>query len=99
MTRLQEQIDELELLESVFSAPGEFQIEDRASYEQAEAYLKQLAPDPPKYLSCRLCILINAHQCSDDEGSDSEDCSNSENAGTDPLTSYSVTISVRLGIR
>lgn len=96
MTRLQEQLEELELLESVFSGPGEFQIEDRLSHERAQAYLGQLTSDPPKNLSCRLVVPINAHQESDDEGSGDED---GPRAGAEPLISYSVTISVRLGTR
>lgn len=93
MTHLQEQLDELDLLESVFSAPGEFDIEDRASKEKAETFLKQLAPDPPRHVSCKLCIPVNAHHASGDESSDDEDCS----AATEHA--LSVSISVRLDNR
>ena len=96
MPRLQEQLDELELLQSVLSSPGEFEIEDRASHEQAEAYVNGLTPDPPKFLSCRLCVLINAHQDSDDEsaGCDDERASSGNSAGE-----HSISISVRLASR
>lgn len=93
MTHLQEQVDELDLLESVFSSPGEFEIQDKASYQQAEAYLKQLSPDYPKAISCRLCIPISAHQPSGDEDSDEE------GEETQALPSYSIDISVRLSSR
>lgn len=67
MTHLQEQLDEFELLESVFSAPGEFEVEDRASHSQAAAHIQQLTPDIPKSLSCVLNIPINAHLDSEDD--------------------------------
>lgn len=92
MTRLQEQVDELALLESMFSCLGEFQIEDQDSQEQAEAFLRRLAPDPPKCLSCRLCISTSAHQGSDVE----EDCSDD---GAGPSSSFTIHISVRLPSR
>lgn len=91
MTHLREQVEELELLESVFSAPGEFQIDDTASYERAQAYLKQQTSDPPKNLSFQLVLPINAHQDSDEE----EDC---PRARVDPVV-YSIAISIRLGVR
>ena len=96
MTRLQDQLDELDLLESVFSAPGEFEIEDRESKEKAEAFVNQLTSNPPGYLSCRLCIPVSAHHDSGDEGSDVEEGADSGGASAD---SYSVNISVRLSSR
>lgn len=99
MTRLQEQLDELDLLESVFSAPGEFEIEDRESKEKAEAFLNQLTSNPPGHLSCRLCIPVNAHHDSGDEGSDVEDNADSKGASGEHGHSYSVNISLRLSNR
>lgn len=94
MTHLQEQVDELGLLESVFSSPGEFEIQDKASHQQAEAYLEQLTPHPPQYLSCLLCIPIKPHQHSDDEVSSDGECEAS--VGNVGEESYSINISVRL---
>lgn len=99
MPRLQDQLDEVALLESMFSAPGEFQIEDRISHEQAEAYVNHLTPDPPKCLSFRLCVPINAHHYSDDEGSSDDEGASCANAESEPLVSHSVRISVRLPSR
>lgn len=59
---LEQQVDELELLQSIFSAPGEFQVDDQSSYDQVSAFLKDLAPDTPGRLSCKLHIPIDAHQ-------------------------------------
>ena len=87
--RLQEQVDELGLLESMFASPGEFEVEDRESYQQAEAYLQKLAPRPPNSLSCKLCVPINAQQDSDEEEVGGGD------AGA-AVSPYSITISIRL---
>lgn len=65
---LEQQVDELEFLQSMYSAPGEFKIEDQASYQQAVAHLQHLTPDAPKVLSCSLHIPIDAHQDTGDEG-------------------------------
>ena len=61
-TNLEQQVDELELLQSMFSAPGEFQIEDQATFDQASAFLRDLTPASPGRLSCSLHIPIDAHQ-------------------------------------
>ena len=66
-TNLEQQIDELEFLQSMYSAPGEFKIEDQVSYQQALAYVQQLTPEAPKTLSSSLNIPVNAHQDSEDE--------------------------------
>jgi len=92
MTHLQEQWDELCLLESMFSSPGEFEIQDKASYQQAEAYLQQLTFDPPKYLSCLLRIPISSHQQSDEEADSDEEA---EASGKTELV-RSVNVSMRL---
>ena len=93
MTHLQDQTDELELLESMFSSPGEFEIEDRSSHEQAAAYLQHLTPDPPKTLSCVLHIPVNAHQDSDDEDIDDDDESVSRSVLP---AAHTINISLRL---
>ena len=89
---LQEHLDELGLLESMFSSPGEFEIENSAPYKQAEDYLQQLAPRPPNSLSCRLCIPISAQQDSDEE--EGEEGAEAERILSAPP--YSVTIAIRL---
>jgi hypothetical protein len=66
-TNLEQQIDELEFLQSMYSAPGEFKIEDQVSYQQALAYVQQQTSEAPKTLSSGLHIPINAHQDSDDD--------------------------------
>ena len=88
---LQEQVDELGLLESMFSAPGEYEVSDIESLQQAEAYLEQLSPTPPNSLSCKRCIPINANQDSDEEGDPAEAAAQA--------SPYSITISIRLPCR
>lgn len=108
MAHLQEQLEELELLESMFSYPGEFQIEDSASYDLAAAFVKNLAPDPPKCISCRVNIPIDARHDTDDEVDDDNDAedeggdkSKEEAAekGKEEVTSHTVNISLRLPTR
>ncbi len=50
-SNLLEQIDEIELLQSVYSKPGEFKIEDEAALSQARAFLCGVSPTPPVSLS------------------------------------------------
>lgn len=88
---LEQQLDELDFLQSMYSAPGEFRIEDQGAYQQALAYTKLLSPDAPKLLSSSLHILINAHQDSEDE--EEEDGEKAQEAEK-PLQ-YSVHISIR----
>ncbi len=94
MTHLQDQVDELDLLESVFSSPGEFEIEDRCSHDQALRYLSDSAPHPPKTLSCILNIPINPHQDSEDE--DDDDDGGASGGGQCAESSYIISISIRL---
>ena len=58
---LEQQVDELELLQSIFSVPGEFQIEDHASFESVSLFLKDLTPGIPGRLNYSLHIPIDAH--------------------------------------
>ena len=48
MSRLEEQLEELEVLQAI-----EFEIEDRSSYDKAVRYVKKLSLEPPKIL----CLL------------------------------------------
>ena len=73
MSRLEEQLEELEVLQAMFFSPGEFEIEDRSSYDKAVRYVKKLSLEPPKILSCKLRLLVNANQDSDEEGDEDED--------------------------
>lgn len=88
---LEQQIDELEFLQSMYSAPGEFKIEDQASYQQALAYVQQLAPEAPKTLSSSLLIPVNAHQDSEDEDEETR-----EPAAENTTIQHYVDISIRM---
>lgn len=88
---IQHQLDEIELLQSMYSSPGEFLIEDEASYEQAVAFNRQLCVHPPKGLSYKLCVLTNTHRDSDEEEE------NAQSVATD--TQRSLELAVRLGNR
>ena len=82
-------MDELEFLQSMYSAPGEFRIEDQSSYQQAVAYVQRLTPDAPKILSSSLHIPINAHQ-------DSEDEDEVPDGAVNKTVEYNVDISIRM---
>lgn len=58
MENLQAQLDEIELLQSMYSAPGEFSIVDSASYEQTLAYCQQLVAEPAQSLSFALTLIL-----------------------------------------
>ena len=90
-SNLEQQIDELEFLQSMYSAPGEFKIEDQASYQQALAYVQQLTPEAPKTLSSSLHIPVNAHQDSDDEDEETR-----ESAAENVTIQHCVDISIRM---
>ena len=91
---LRQQVDELEFLQSMYSAPGEFKIEDEYSYQQAVAYvsLGQHANGAPKTLSCSLHIPISAHQDSDYE----YDAEAGEASAPKRSLQYNVDISIRI---
>lgn len=56
---IEQQLDELELLQSVFSQPGEFTTEE-SSLEHARAWVRRLTPDAPTTrLSCTLHLTVN----------------------------------------
>ena len=101
MAHLQEQLEELEVLESMFSSPGEFKIEDRASYDQAIASLSNLAMQPPKCLVCSVCISIKHYDSEEDDSEEEEGHAIGGVAGKrrDAITTHSVKISFRLPTR
>ena len=81
MSHLQEQLDELEVLEAMFSSPGEFEIEDRDAYDRAQAFVKELVSKAPAGLSCRLHISVSTDsRDSDDDEEGDEDFSSAESA-------------------
>lgn len=93
-TNLEQQIDELEFLQSMYSAPGEFKIEDQVSYQQALAYVQQVTPEAPKTLSSSLHIPVNAHQDSEEE-----DEVAGELAAESTIVQYYIDISIRMSNR
>ena len=54
--RCEQQVDELELLQSVFSQPREFTVGDEAAIVQVKAFLQDLTPSPPPSLSCTVAL-------------------------------------------
>ena len=40
MSRLEEQLEKLEVLQAMFFSPGEFEIEDKSSYDKENSLLK-----------------------------------------------------------
>lgn len=104
-SNIEQQLDELEFLQSMFSAPGEFKIEDQSSYQQAVDYTQRCAVVPiPKALSCSLHIPINAHQDSEDEADEADDNMDVNNeaeearavAASGMSFQYNVDISIRI---
>ena len=60
MSPLEEQLEELEVLQAIVFSPGEFEIEDRSSFDKAVTYVKKLSLEPLKILSCKLRLLVSA---------------------------------------
>ena len=58
---LEQQIDEFELLQSMFSGPGEFQVDDEASYDQVTAFLRDLTPHTPGRLRFTVHIVVDTY--------------------------------------
>ena len=91
---LEQQIDEFELLQCMFSGPGEFQVEDESSYDQVIAFLRDLTPHSPGRLSFSVHILIDAqHQPLDSE---SELSSRDGSPAESKAVQHTVDISFRL---
>lgn len=65
--RLEQQLDELELLQSVFSEPGEFHTDDQAVVDHATAYVKGLTDETPNRLACGVHLTVDAVSGKDDE--------------------------------
>ena len=66
---LEAQINEIELLQSVYSQPGEFKIEDEDAYLLAEAFINGSALSPPNTLSFTVHLRIMDEE-EDHEGND-----------------------------
>lgn len=65
---LEQQLDELELLQSVFSQPGEYTT-DQASVAHASAWLRRLTEDAPSSrLSCTLHLSVDATNTDEQDG-------------------------------
>ena len=90
---IEQQLDELDLLQSVFSQPGEYTTDDQTVLERAMARVKRLTDQPPVgRLSCSLHLLVDVHSRDDDgEGVGSDTTSPGPTA-----TQCSVDISMRL---
>lgn len=86
----QAQLDEIELLQSMYSSPGEFHIEDSVSYERTLAYCGQLAPEPAQSLSFGLTLTLTRLDSDSEQGAVASTCTSPEH----PLE-----IGVRLDIR
>ena len=56
--RCEQQLDELELLQSVFSQPGEFTLGDEDAIAQVKAFLQNLTPSLPPSLSCTVSLTV-----------------------------------------
>jgi len=65
--RLEQQLDELELLQSVFSEPGEFHTDDQTVVDHATAYVKGLADEVPNRLACGVHLTVDAVPDKEDE--------------------------------
>ena len=94
MSHLKEQLEELEVLQAMFSSPGEFE----NSYDKAVTYVKKLSIEPPKILSCELRLLVSANQDSDEEGDEDEDVLKLAQAESLPVT-HEADVSLRLPAR
>ena len=71
---LEQQLDELDLLQSVFSQPGEYTT-DQAAVAHANSWLRRLTEDAPVgRLSCKLHLSVDATNTDEDgEGDASRD--------------------------
>ena len=88
-SRLEQQLDELALLQSVFSEPGEFLLDDQAVYDHATAFVRQLTNDVPHRLSCSLHLEVEV-----DLGHENEEATAC--ASSDQRTHCNVVITMRL---
>ena len=66
MSRLEEQLEELEVLQAMFFSPGEFEIEDKSSYDKAGRLSRRSSLESPKILSLKFRLLVSAKQDSDE---------------------------------
>ena len=93
---LEQQLDELDLLQSVFSQPGEYTTDDRAVLDHATACVKRLTSHPPDgRLACSLHLAVDARVVRADK--DEPDVGVSDAVSCDGTTTqYSVDVSMRL---
>ena len=71
--RVEQQLDELELLGSVFSQPGEFTA-DQVALEGATAWVRRITEDPPSVrLSCNLHLAVETREYEGERDEDGEE--------------------------
>lgn len=94
---LEQQLDELDLLQCVFSQSGEFNTDDQAVWDQATAFVKRLTSQPPRgRLSCSLHLQVSVPM-QEDEGDEGACAGNSEAISCDaPEAQCKVDICMRL---
>ena len=95
---LEQQLDELELLQSVFSQPGEYTTTDQTSVDYVTAWIRGLTSDPPvSRLSCVLRLSVDAIHSEEGDEHCAEDgaAASSGPTGTIPVQ-CSVNISITL---
>lgn len=57
-SNLEQQLDEIEILQSIYSQPGEFTIENMESYTALKRYLNENQPDQPSPIECTIHLTI-----------------------------------------
>ena len=57
--RLEQQLEELEILRSVFSEPGEFQPDNPTVFDHATAYVRAMTDEAPGRLACTLHLDVD----------------------------------------
>lgn len=57
-SNLEQQLDELDTLESIYSEPGEFIIEDWSAYTALKRYVKEAHNDHPNNVECTIHLTI-----------------------------------------
>ena len=62
---LEQQINEIELLQSVYSKPGEFKIDDKDAFTLAEAFVSGNSPSCPNYLSYTVHLSVDDEEDED----------------------------------
>lgn len=93
MTCLEQQLDELDLLQSVFSQPGEYDT-DQATVDRATAWVQRLtAESPTNRLSCTLHLTVDAMHCElEDNTSATDDASSLDRSAVQCTVNISMTL-------